>query len=100
MIDVPDNITAPVIGPKNFRKYCAPLYNELAEMLADVGTLVYVHMDGDLKPLWKLIGAVPETHCKASGVSKRARSAPSSLSSRGAKVLPAPGKEPNSSWSG
>ena len=56
MIDVPDNITAPVIGPKNFRKYCLPLYNELAEMLADVGTLVYVHMDGDLKPLWKLIG--------------------------------------------
>jgi uroporphyrinogen-III decarboxylase len=56
MIDVPDNITAPVIGPKNFRKYCVPRYNELAEMLADVGTLVYVHMDGDLKPLWKLIG--------------------------------------------
>ena len=56
MIDVPDNITAPVIGPKNFRKYCLPLYNEFAEMLADAGTLVYVHMDGDLKPLWKLIG--------------------------------------------
>jgi hypothetical protein len=56
MIDVPDNITAPVIGPKNFRKYCLPLYNELAELLDDVGTLVYVHMDGDLKPLWQLIG--------------------------------------------
>jgi hypothetical protein len=56
MIDVPDNITAPVIGPKNFRKYCLPMYNELAEMLADAGTRVYVHMDGDLKPLWKLIG--------------------------------------------
>jgi hypothetical protein len=56
LIDVPDNITAPVLGPKNFRKYCVPLYNELAELLADVGTLVYVHMDGDLKPLWKLIG--------------------------------------------
>ena len=56
MIDVPDNITAPVIGPKNFRKDRLPRYNELAEMLADVGTLVYVHMDGDLKPLWKLIG--------------------------------------------
>jgi hypothetical protein len=56
MIDVPDNITAPVIGPRYFRKCCLPLYNELADMLADKGTLVYVHMDGDLKPLWKLIG--------------------------------------------
>jgi hypothetical protein len=56
MVDVPDNITAPVIGPRYFRKYSLPLYNELAEMLAAKGTLVYVHMDGDLKPLWKLIG--------------------------------------------
>lgn len=57
MIDVPDNITAPVIGPRNFAKYCVPLYNELAAMLEDVGTRVYVHMDGDLKPLWPQIGA-------------------------------------------
>ena len=56
MIDVPDNITAPVIGPRYFRKYCVPLYNELADLLAEKGTLVYVHMDGDIKALQKAIG--------------------------------------------
>ena len=52
----PDNITAPVIGEKNFRKYCVPLYNELADILADRSIPVLVHMDGALKPLWKAIG--------------------------------------------
>ncbi len=52
----PDNITAPVIGEKYFRKYCVPLYDELADMLATRNIPVLVHMDGDLKPLWKAIG--------------------------------------------
>ena len=52
----PDNITAPVIGEERFRRYCVPLYNELAEMLSDKEAPVFVHMDGDLKPLWKAIG--------------------------------------------
>jgi len=51
----PDNITAPAIGEKYFRQYCVPLYNELADMLADKKVPVLVHMDGDLKPLWKAI---------------------------------------------
>jgi len=51
-IDFPDNITAPAIGPRRFREYCVPLYNELADMLAETGRPVFVHMDGDLKPLW------------------------------------------------
>ena len=54
-IDFPDNITAPAIGPKRFREYCVPLYNELADMLAERKALVFVHMDGDLKPLWEAI---------------------------------------------
>ena len=56
-VDFGDNITAPVIGPAYFRKYCVPLYDELAEMLADKDVPVFVHMDGDLKPLWQAIGA-------------------------------------------
>ncbi|MBC7237794.1 MAG: hypothetical protein H5T69_18280 [Chloroflexi bacterium] len=52
-IDFPDNITAPAIGPKRFREYCVPLYNELADMLGE--RPVFVHMDGDLKPLWQAI---------------------------------------------
>jgi hypothetical protein len=52
----PDNITAPVIGEKYFRKYCLPLYNELADDLAERKVPVLVHMDGQLKPLWGAIG--------------------------------------------
>ena len=54
-IDFPDNITAPTIGPDRFEKYCVPLYRELAEKLAPSGRRVFVHMDGDLKPLWDKI---------------------------------------------
>jgi hypothetical protein len=54
--EFPDNITAPVIGERYFRKYCTPLYDELADMLADRNIPILVHMDGDLKPLWKAIG--------------------------------------------
>jgi hypothetical protein len=52
----PDNITAPPIGEKYFRRYCVPLYDELGAMLEDRGIPVFVHTDGDLKPLWKAIG--------------------------------------------
>ena len=56
-IDFPDNITADAIGPKRFQQYCVPLYDELAEMLADRNGrgYVFVHMDGNLKPLWQAI---------------------------------------------
>ena len=54
-VDVPDNITAPTIGPRRFREYCVPLYDELADLLAEDGVPVFVHMDGDLKPLWQAI---------------------------------------------
>jgi len=51
-----DNITAPIIGERYFRRYCVPMYDELAGMLADRNVPVFVHMDGDLKPLWQAIG--------------------------------------------
>jgi len=51
-----DNITAPAIGQKYFLQYCVPYYRELADMLSDRDIPVYVHADGDLKPLWKAIG--------------------------------------------
>jgi len=53
LVDFPDNITAYVIGEKNFRKYCIPFYNELADLLASKNIPVVVHMDGALKPLWQ-----------------------------------------------
>ncbi|MCM8759085.1 MAG: uroporphyrinogen decarboxylase family protein [Candidatus Omnitrophica bacterium] len=50
-----DNITAPMIGERYFRKYCLPVYQMCAEILDGTGILIGVHMDGDLKPLWDAI---------------------------------------------
>lgn len=60
-INVPDNITAPVIGERYFRQFCMPFYQELADMLAAAGLdiPVAVHMDGDLRPLWQAIAESP-----------------------------------------
>jgi len=54
-VNFPDNVTAPVIGDAKFRKYCVPLYNEMAEMLDD-SIPVIIHMDGDLKSIYSAIG--------------------------------------------
>ncbi len=53
-IDFPDNITAQAIGPARFRRHCTSLYDELAGMLGEAAP-VFVHMDGNLKPLWQAI---------------------------------------------
>jgi hypothetical protein len=55
-IVIPDNITAPVIGEKLFRRYCVPCYRRTADLMAENNIPVFVHMDGDLKPLWNAIG--------------------------------------------
>lgn len=55
-VNFPDNITAYAIGRSNFQRYCAQLYNELADILRDIP--IFVHMDGDLKPLWEDIKAL------------------------------------------
>jgi hypothetical protein len=55
-MNFPDNITAPMIGPDNFRKYCVPMYREMAEKLRGTKVAIGAHMDGDLKPLWDQIG--------------------------------------------
>ena len=58
-IDFPDNITAPVIGERYFRRYCLPHYRYLADRLRGRNTGVIVHMDGDLQPLAKAIAETP-----------------------------------------
>ncbi len=57
-VDIPDNVTAPTIGENYFRRFCVGPYRRLSDMLAERDIPVIVHMDGDLKPLWK---AIPET---------------------------------------
>ena len=54
LVNFPDNITAPAIGVQNFRKYCMPMYEELADMLNPEIPIV-AHMDGDLLPLAEAI---------------------------------------------
>ena len=51
-----DNITAPLIGEERFRRYCLPYYNRVADRMAEKNIPLFVHMDGDLKPLWDAIG--------------------------------------------
>jgi uroporphyrinogen-III decarboxylase len=60
-VNVGDNITAPMIGGRFFREYCLPGYRELAEKLDATGKdiPIFVHMDGDLKPLWDAIAESP-----------------------------------------
>ncbi len=58
-----DNITAPMIGPTLFAKWCAPYYNEVSDILAEEGIKLMIHMDGDLKPLWHEIAK-----CRHAGI--------------------------------
>ncbi|NQU09984.1 hypothetical protein HQ590_04275, partial [bacterium] len=37
-------------------RFCGPMDRELAGRVAEYGGVAYCHMDGDLKPLWDLIG--------------------------------------------
>ncbi len=69
-VNIPDNITAPAIGEHYFRRYCLPLYHTLGEMLAGTDALFAVHMDGDLKPLWR---PSPNRRCKGWIPSRRRR---------------------------
>jgi len=55
-VDFPDNITAPMIGPRHFERFILPMYQELSARMAELDVPVFSHMDGDLKPLWHLIG--------------------------------------------
>lgn len=55
-IVIGDNITAPLIGPERFAKYCVPYYQKIAGIFAERDIPLVVHMDGDLKPLWPLMG--------------------------------------------
>lgn len=48
-----ENITAPMIGRQKFRRWCVPYYNQISAELEEVKVPLFVHMDGDLKPLWE-----------------------------------------------
>ena len=62
-VDFPDNITAPMIGPRRFERFVLPMYRELSARMAELNVPVFSHMDGDLRPLGHLIG-----RCGLSGI--------------------------------
>ena len=43
-IVIGDNITAPLIGPKRFAKYCVPYYRKISELFAEKEIPLVVHM--------------------------------------------------------
>ncbi len=57
-VNVPDNITAPILGKELFTKHCIPFYGMLNEYL-DGRLPIFVHMDGDLKAFRDIIGNSP-----------------------------------------
>jgi len=60
-LNIPENLTAPMIGLKYFRQYCLPYYDDLARKLAERGldVPIGIHADGDLAPLWDEIAKSP-----------------------------------------
>lgn len=50
-----DNVNGSVTSPKLFGDYCAPFYDEIADMLHAKGKILAVHLDGKLKCLRDLI---------------------------------------------
>ena len=50
------NVSPEIVGIERFRRYIAPHYNELSEMLHERGKLVMVHFDGPCRPLAQAIG--------------------------------------------
>ena len=52
IVNIPENITAPLIGKRLYREYCMPYYKALKEKIQGLGITVYSHIDGELKGIW------------------------------------------------
>ena len=53
----PENITADLTPPENFKKYCVPFYREFNKIAKQTGKPYVIHMDGHIKPLKEFISA-------------------------------------------
>jgi hypothetical protein len=59
LVWVPDNITGEMTGPPYFRKYLAPYYAEVCEVLGQAGKIPCCHMDGMLRQIADCIAETP-----------------------------------------
>lgn len=48
LVQIPDNITSPMIGDERFKSFCSPFYNWAWDLLRSENKLLCVHMDGQL----------------------------------------------------
>jgi hypothetical protein len=46
-----DNVTATIISPKLFERYCAPVYNRAMPVMRSAGKIPISHYDGSIRPL-------------------------------------------------
>ncbi|MEA1997133.1 MAG: uroporphyrinogen decarboxylase family protein, partial [Gemmatimonadota bacterium] len=53
----PENITADLTPPEQFKKYCLPLYERRSKRCRDAGKVYVVHMDGRLNAIKDLIAS-------------------------------------------
>jgi len=56
IVNIPENITAFMIGKEKYRKYCLPYYAKCKEKLGEANIAVVSHLDGDLRGIWEEIG--------------------------------------------
>ena len=55
IVNITENITAPLIGKRLYREYCMPYYKAFKEKIHDLNITVYSHIDGELKGIWNEI---------------------------------------------
>jgi hypothetical protein len=54
----PESLTATIISPQLFRRYCAPVYARAVPVVRGAGKLITAHYDGSIRPLVDLLGQV------------------------------------------
>lgn len=47
----PDNVTASIISPRLFERYCAPVYERAMPVMRATGKIPIAHYDGSIRPL-------------------------------------------------
>lgn len=58
LIWFPESISAHVISPQLFRRYCLPLYDRVVPLVRGAGKLITAHYDGSIRPYLPLLAGV------------------------------------------
>lgn len=58
LIWFPESLTATVISPKIFERYCAPVYARAVPAVRGTGKLITAHYDGSIRPLVDLLARI------------------------------------------